>query len=430
MQKNKVKVKVTVKVTLIFFLCVFITMASVMTTFANDEQLDSSSNSVDATILEGEGFTHTTPAESLSKCTNDLVEDMLKYEYLSDFSEFDFQHYLSRSAALQELQRREDSATVLLHNYLNSHNEVTKLYIENLLKQDVFYQRLTMDELNAFNSARSNSVSVRLAQPIIYYDTGDNVFSYCGNTIPTLRALSDFSNEQKLAYREYMESTFDSIVYVGEATRNYNCHSYAWYSPNTSNNKWINYIDGYLSDAHVTQVESYQMTAGTIIVYLDENNNPLHSAIVVEPNTVNLENTVCISKWGNQCLVTHDVTDVPNEYKLSSGNVSLKYYRIYSRENHLMTQWYSYNSSNYHKRTCVYCPLEELQLHTYGSWTSVNGINHQRTCSVCNYIHTGKHKDSYDSIGGYCRLCGYSGMILLGTAPITTVNKVYNIQLN
>lgn len=38
--------------------------------------------------------------------------------------------------------------------------------------------------------------------------------------------------------RNYAESVFPNLVFLAEATKNYNCHSYAWYSQSVNTNEY------------------------------------------------------------------------------------------------------------------------------------------------------------------------------------------------
>lgn len=136
----------------------------------------------------------------------------------------------------------------------------------------------------------------------------------------------DWTNEYIEAYRETFENNpinFNKVV-MGDVTKTYNCHSYAWNVCEGGNNiHWINAKlnsqqsgDGNLANywgtnGGYTQISGINYAAK--IYYSDGD----HSARVVTPST----GTV-ISKWGNKLLVEHPYNDCP--YTMTN----LKYYKL------------------------------------------------------------------------------------------------------
>ncbi len=376
--------------------------------------LDTSTGEIPFTRIDVSDLIRKTPDESLFKPTNELFEDMLLYEDLLFplvSSNSDYQYDSSHSSALQELERRSDAGTVLFNKYLTVTDLVETFYIEYLLQQEVFFSKLNQQELSALSdiqSVKQTTYSTKSSETRTISEI--ELSTYCGNTVIGIYGIPDFSNEQAEAYTAYYAEAYSVIDVLGIATYAYNCHSYAWYYPSTTNYFWINDIDGYLDDEHVVEVPISQMEEGNIVVYYDANNNFAHSAIVDNVNLVNYRHTECVSKWGPFGLYKHDICNVPPEY-LANGELNIKVFKIYERADHSMTDWES--NSTQHIRVCEYCPKQEIELHTFGAWVSVNSLRHKKVCSDCGYTVTGFHRDNYDTLGGYCRTCGYAGMILL-----------------
>ena len=173
-----------------------------------------------------------------------------------------------------------------------------------------------------------------------------------------------------------MKRDYPYVERIGAPTSAYNCHSYAWYSASEDNPYWIVDVDVYINDVHTDQISKEDCRAGDIIVYYDEQEQPVHSAVVTEIDGIRI---MCISKWGVGHLCRHEVDDVPNAYK-NNGTPDCRYYRIRPHNNTV-----SYNAST----------------HTY-------------SCSDCPYSITEPHKQSPL---GICLTCGYSGNTQVAAAP-------------
>lgn len=133
----------------------------------------------------------------------------------------------------------------------------------------------------------------------------------------TVQILGEtLSNAEKQEMNAYMSSNFPNAVRIAEPTTNYNCHSYAWYSTNTSTNKyWINSNEAY---KYVTDGSYSKRSGGTAsqtndrVFYPNADIDPdtgtfsTHSGIEIGmyPITVN-------SKWGPYGLYNHSLTDCP-----------------------------------------------------------------------------------------------------------------------
>lgn len=136
------------------------------------------------------------------------------------------------------------------------------------------------------------------------------------------------------------ESPYKDAVLLGNPTTAYNCHSYAWYSQNTSTNTyWMNDPTQYYTDYSYCEVSTPR--AGDIICYFDDKGTTstaddvnLHSGIVTSVND-SLVNDVCgmaslvnvTSKWGRHGLFSHRGDICPYVATYSGGADYVKFYR-------------------------------------------------------------------------------------------------------
>lgn len=109
---------------------------------------------------------------------------------------------------------------------------------------------------------------------------------------------------------------YPNAILRGSATRDYNSHSYAWYSQSLENNYWINYITQsgiYQLSKYWTSdlYESCSESEAEKIYYSDGD----HSAI-------KLSNGNYLSKWGQGPLMEHSPTYCPYI------QTNMEYYRI------------------------------------------------------------------------------------------------------
>lgn len=213
---------------------------------------------------------------------------------------------------------------------------------------------------------------------LLEYESAGNVLTTGMIPIAALKAKNELSSELKGEIRAEMESLFPNIQFVASATSMYNCHSYAWYLPSTSNNRWINNDDiliaNVVDDYHCVALTSQQSPqVGDIIVYeyrqwagCTAAYDPwAHSGIVISTNPIRVR-----SKWGACCVWIHSKDDVLREYKYNNST-KVRYYR-YSRTHNYQ---YSQYTSNKHKASCP-CGKTFYEKHEF--------LN-SNTCQLCGY---------------------------------------------
>ena len=189
--------------------------------------------------------------------------------------------------------------------------------------------------------------------------------------VPVYTATSDYTELERAYLMEDMQKNFPEAEVLAEPTTAYNCHSYAWYESNRFNQYWIYDVEIYMADIHSVELEEGEnCIPGDIVVYRNENEEPLHSAVIVE---IIGNQIICESKWGPMALVRHELEYVPTEYCTRFETISCSVYRVTSHDLHLD----SYDASG-----------------------------HNFECQICPYSYTESHKMSALNV---CRICRYSG---------------------
>jgi hypothetical protein len=147
---------------------------------------------------------------------------------------------------------------------------------------------------------------------------------------------TDITDSMKIILKNYWLSFYSNkISYVGEATKKYNCHAYAWHITEGGDTVWI-YSDNYNDDKYwndTSYIEVYdhepdlKVSYGGPCWYYSYEFNEFadwcdHSAV-----TTSQTNTFT-SKWGEVCLFEHDLDNCPYDpqdlhyYKLSDPVIS------------------------------------------------------------------------------------------------------------
>ncbi len=341
--------------------------------------------------------------EQLLLPTEELIDEILTYPYLvelfcsntPDVSAYD--SLVRNYNGLAELQTREDAASVMilkLKEAIIEPNCLSDLYLMILLSEPIYQSRLTASERTILNQTIdsrddtktailkstqddiNNSANTYSSREIAFTVNG---FSYVhsnryamttgGSAVSLYSALSDYSESEKTAIANNTASLL-GIEVLGCATSKYNCHSYAWYQKSTLNSYWVATISDFQADAHCTQIANARV--GAIVVYLDQNYQPLHSAVI---SSINGSIIMCKSKWGADGLFEHAINNVPAAYSYNGSSIR---YRIY----------------DYDKNHSCTVTVDDESTHT-------------RVCYICGWSATETHV--INNITGRCVTCGYSG---------------------
>jgi hypothetical protein len=163
-----------------------------------------------------------------------------------------------------------------------------------------------------------------------YYPTDNSNYiirTPTGYPVNAKYRINELSTSEKIAKANEISAQFPQARIVREASRRYNCHSYAWYSQSAYNPIWLGndyevtkyFQGGYVSSVGIYYMPSYELIAiansnhipahipnGAKAIYRTQNGGILHSAIVF--NTASNE---LISKWGESGLYVHKPSECP-----------------------------------------------------------------------------------------------------------------------
>lgn len=177
---------------------------------------------------------------------------------------------------------------------------------------------------------------------LLYTPNGTDV-ALPRNSDPTtyyvMKYLNDLPDEVKNDCEIADTRTFNVISLISQATTNYNCHSYAWYSQDILNNDiWISYPNAYYMDNDESYERVYDPKIGDIICYMDldkeEEYQNIHSGVIVDYSGEN-SNNICgdsnkyiiQSKWGQHGLYQHKGDECPYTSKYEGDAEEVWYFR-------------------------------------------------------------------------------------------------------
>ena len=153
------------------------------------------------------------------------------------------------------------------------------------------------------------------------------IYTPNGTAITALKLVSgDYSASDKKYLKNYWLNYYSNrIVFIGEATRSYNCHAYAWHVSEGGIKVWINTPndDKYWNDGSYTSASS---SDGSKVSFASDD----HSAITTS------QSGYFQSKWGSSPLFKHAINDCP----------------------------YSSSKLNYYKKTCLTKTIQNVNYTT------------------------------------------------------------------
>lgn len=222
-------------------------------------------------------------------------------------------------------------------------NLVQSIFLEAALVREEIVEKLTEEEINQLADTAEDKVSAKEMSSI--YSAYTYSFYEMAQQLETIENFGQIENEtvnvesskatrdttttvktpngssveviqrtyrasESLSAYKYTVENYPNVEIVSNATTNYNCHSYAWYSQSTSNVYWMENPGLYMTDGSYTKVGTTPTATGQKVCYTQYPlvNPYVHSGIVysISGSTIKLK-----SKWGSGPLVIHNVSYSP-----------------------------------------------------------------------------------------------------------------------
>ena len=275
------------------------------------------------------------PQDILSELSTDsLLNIYLDFPYLSDILIADndslcIEIINKEFNGFYELTKRDDYVKVLLDKALKLSDEINSsdsvlswiqsvqyFVLSNLLQREapiilsdsilkLIYERVPfigMSHYEIYSFIRSGITGgnqERLRMGPNY----NNVMIYTpnGSVVPDAGVLvgEDYTQEYKQSINNDILNNYDDVEILGDATKKYNCHGYAWHMTENGDTVWINTEEIYWQDGSYIEVPE---SIATKVSYYEN-----HSA-------VRLNSTWYVSKWGKLSKVKHHPNNVPPNY--------------------------------------------------------------------------------------------------------------------
>lgn len=170
--------------------------------------------------------------------------------------------------------------------------------VEDFLHDGHFASAETMDEIfdraEAFLFRENDEPSLRLKDgPLPLEDYYSTVYTPNSSAVTVIVMTYELSAARIAATNAAAESNYPNATRETNASRRYNCHSYAWYSQSTSNIRWMNTPgdDKYWQDSSYV---SGPIKWSSRVSY----GNDDHSAIAISGSSYR-------SKWGQWPRMVH-----------------------------------------------------------------------------------------------------------------------------
>ncbi len=222
-----------------------------------------------------------------------------------------------------------------------------------------------------------------------------------GSDVSAFEFFNELSPEEIINCAQEVSDNYPNVIKLADASRKYNCHSYAWHNRYYTQNKyWINDPTIYHEDGSFYEGVC---AIGNIVAYIDANGKNIHSGVITAisngPSYSDIENADLLtvkSKWGDYGLYSHNGNDCPY-VRLGSGGidgvsnpaVELRYYK----HMHYDATYVDYDY-DYHKVYCGFCDDVLLEPHhwvpgaIYPDFVNGEGINYIPifVCYYCDKV--------------------------------------------
>lgn len=290
------------------------------------------------------------PKDILSRMTDEaLLQAIYDFPFLCDMyvytdKEYAVEMFEKNCDAYAELLARNNAKEVMMKEVKDREDNICKMRnisaeqeIENdvlsmlIVFQQDFTAELSNDEIYMISDF-SKVIECEVNNDVMstdYLVDAESTDIFTPNNTPVAYYVRE-CDHLSLSYHSKLDSdaveTY-GVTLLSRGTCKYNCHSYAWYSQSTSNNRWINFPIAYMVDGSYTRVLSsiYSSSLGVYMgdkVFYGTNTNPTHSAVISSGiSGAPLLTRTAKSKWGELGLFEHTVNNVPSGYDLNNVSV-------------------------------------------------------------------------------------------------------------
>lgn len=227
-----------------------------------------------------------------------------------------------------------------------------------------------------------------------------------GSEVRVTSSLYDFDDDGAAECNARYDAVSPNDSRLYGATYRFNCHSYAWYSQDTTSNRyWMENPSLYYRDGSYYEVTTPAI--GDIICYIDNGGTPnntaddsnLHSGIIVSiltgSSSQNLAGIYIVeSKWGSAGLYRHNGYECP--YTMHYQNVhpttpKADYVIFYRRSGHThsFTTYNDNGNLEYHECICscgmiIHAPHTWVEYRSYALGQGNLYYIPQYRCSKCD----------------------------------------------
>lgn len=283
--------------------------------------------------------------------TEDLLQYVINYPFMIDiyaFSTFEmgFEHVCDEFGAISWLLNREDYAQVLIDTYSSIPVESSSMaksvdYYQNiwdlgvleiLITQPAMTESLSNDEIadlmenieskaiekdsaiDIYGGSKQSFSQALSEQPdsAVALAATSTVKTPAGTSVAVYNysSITDWTSSEKATLNTQTLASYPTATLIADASKKYNCHSYAWYSRSTSNYYWMDDPTAYMTDG---SYYSASRQIGNIAYWYNTFNGvsvPVHSGVVQEHMQSGAYYGAC-SKWGNLGVYNHKYDDCP-----------------------------------------------------------------------------------------------------------------------
>lgn len=217
---------------------------------------------------------------------------------------------------VDKYKQKLDDSTIYSNGSSKMFFKLIDVDVNNTNSQNLISE--TENALNSLSDSEDNGIDYSGIPSYVSTPNGSQVpvtiynYETFGHDKDEDCTLSDAISQTKL-YKEI----YPNAILLRSPTGKYNCHSYAWYSQESNNNRWMDDPTLYMTDG------SYNYTnnpgINNRVVYFT-NNKIDHSAIVRErltgasQNKFLLDMVIVDSKWGRLGLYRHNGADSPYRF--------------------------------------------------------------------------------------------------------------------